>query len=440
MQRSAPLVRISVPNAAGGYEQWDDDLTNRVASMTFVDKSSGADTMEIVFNNLDLALLDSPHFTWNKKLGVLFGYPEQTYGDGPVEMSITKVEGFTKFKVSGNASGTRAFIRRQRMTTWEATNEWDVAEEIASGLGYDSDHRQIDSTDMALVNRGITQASETDWAFLQRIAERVGCVCYLRDGVFHFHPPSLGRPPVKEIIYRGGDRATFLDDPKLEYTILGRGGRVTVAGTSTREREEVTGTAGNEDDQGRPVMGDAALAEDPVAWEELLRVTESERSQIDEEIHAQEEVRNENVESEEEARRKAQARFRRAEQAVKLEAPLVGDPELVADENLRISGIGTRFSGNYHLEEITHKISVSGSSVYTTKIKSSRNALSQSGVSGNRRRTTPEDAADDGQSIAHEWWPGEGGGSEVTGTVNDQPPPPQSIRWEQWPGEGDPVE
>lgn len=367
--------------------------------MEYTDKARGADMMRLVFRNNDLELFDHASFTHGKKLAVLFGYPGQTYGTGPVEMTVTKVSGFNELTIEGPAAGTARFLGSQRTRSWETATEWEVAADIAESMGYPADVQDVSRGDLAEVRRGITQAGETDWAFLQRLAARVGCSCFLSDGVFHFHPPALDTPPSKEVVYfdseTGQDAGGY---PRLEYSTLGRGGRSTRRGYSTRNREEVTGTAGNDDDTGRPVLGDEACAPDPGSWEDRIGATAEELREADARVQAQEEVGPTNAETDEEAERDARRSFRAAERdSIKLEWELIGDPEMVADQNLRISGIGARFSGVYHLDEVVHAIKGS----YRTTIKASRNATTSSGASASRRVSDRMDDSDTGEATGH---------------------------------------
>jgi hypothetical protein len=57
------------------------------------------------------------------------------------------------------------------------------------------------------------------------------------------------------------------------------------------------------------------------------------------------------------AEAEAKAKFRRAQKsAVKLKMEAVGDPNMLAKTNVKLSGVGKRLTGVYHVQEVDHEI------------------------------------------------------------------------------------
>jgi phage protein D len=364
--------------------RWEEDLRDLLMSMEFIDKANGADKMKLIFDDPRLLLRDDERVAQDARIGVLFGYPGITHGDGPVIFQVKERKGFRQLTLEGTTSGCAPFIGRQRTRTWEDATEFEVAEEIARELGFDSDDSlDIDPGDNEQIRRGITQASESDWEFLHRLAARIDCVCYVSGSAFNFHPPRYGDAPARILTYFDSNEGEFTTDPEIEISPIGRAGRATRRGISTEERAVVSGTAGNDDDSQRVVCGSELAVTDPGGWEDLLSLSPQERRTLDSTTYAQESVAPTTADTDEEAARSARRVFRSSErEAVKLSATLVGDPGLMGGITIRIEGLGPQLSGNYYIEEATHKIEGG----YDTKIKAKRNALGQSGATATRRR------------------------------------------------------
>ena len=429
MPQFDPIVRISTDLESGGVVAWDENLTDRIIAFSFTDKARGADEISVTFRNNDGVLLDDERLKPDSRLLILYGYPHLSR---TARVTIKKIEGFWTLTVKGPASEAARFLGSQRSRSFDGVTEWEVAEEIAIGLGFTGDDdRVIDNGDIAEVRRGISQTSETDWAFLQRLADRVDCVVYVRDGVFHFHPPSLDARPIKEIVFFDSETATFIEPPRIEYGTIGRASRVDTRGVSTEERAEVRGTASNREDTSRPALGDTvALREMDDALASLDdEVLEQAIGFVPGEDGGQRSVMPTASQSDEEAQRHARRAFRGSErESVKIEALLVGDPELVADETVRISGIGQRFSGPYLLDEVTHAIEGS----YKTKIKGRRNAVSRSSTS---RRGLDSDTTTEQREPLDLWeQEQERELDEIIGLVN--PGDPAQSRWDRYPSSG----
>jgi hypothetical protein len=269
-----------------------------------------------------------------------------------------------------------------------------VAREIARRLGFRSAESVVIEEPEGTTRRAITQAAETDMAFLQRLADRADASFRIAGGRFYFRPQPLGEDPAFTFHYRGGDVGDFAGEPSITKGTLGIPGRVTRRGRSSRERTDVRGTAGNADDPGRTTLGAETVVRDPgpataatdgerggAADDDALyafftgRDLESPQTRLDD-------VAPTTAETDEDAQQRARSRFRRAERrAIEMTWPLVGQPRLTADTVVRGLGFGEKISGNFLVSEVAHKIGPG----FKTTAKVKRNATSRSSGGSARR-------------------------------------------------------
>jgi phage protein D len=105
------------------------------------------------------------------------------------------------------------------------------------------------------------------------------------------------------------------------------------------------------------------------------------------------------------AEAEAKAKFRRAQKsAVKMKMEAVGDPNMLAKTNVRLSGVGKRLSGVYHVQEVEHDV---GPGKYEMTLK-----LYSDGTGALDKKTT--------QSLAENGLPSVNG---VSSTAKKPPPP-----------------
>lgn len=398
MTRLDPIIRLAwEPRAVrGSARPFDDDLRERVLSWEFTDKASGADQAKLTLDNSDLSLFDSEALQNGNRLRVQWGYPHNTY---PVQVvTLKKVKGFRKLSIEGTAEEASRLIRQQKTRTWVEATEFEVAEEIARELGFvDPRSREIEQGDIEVARRGITQAGETDMGLLLRLARHIGAICYISSGVFHFHERRERRRPLKTVTYFADQEGTIIGDPDIEHNVIGRPGRVVRRGRSPRDRATTEGSASNREDSSRPALGEELAVPDPQgpSWDEIERGlleqgidVELEQSVPPETPDGQSDIGCTTVMTSREATSQARQRFRGAQRsALKMNLTLVGDPEVRADNTIRVEGMGEKYSGNYYIVEATHSLTAGK---YTTKLKLDRNGTSRSRGGGRSRRRSQD--------------------------------------------------
>jgi phage protein D len=361
--------------------EFDQDLRERLVQWQYTDKASGGDEGSLTMDNHDLALFDHEAFLPTARLFVQWGYPHDLHPTR--EIAVEKIKGFRRITVSGSVTEARGLLGVQRTRTFENATEFTVAEEIARSMGFSqSRQREIDQGDIVVQSRGITQAGETDMAFLQRLAAHIGCTVYITGGVFHFHQRRLDQPPSVTLTYFTDREGTIIGEPDIEQSIQGRPGNVARAGHSTSERRTVEGSASNRSDTRRPVLGEMSSVPDPDGfdWNDIvadlgIRPDEYQSSESNQE--SQTDRSPTTAESDEEAQSQAQQAFRRSERmSVKLSLTAVGNSQIRADTTIRIEGMSAKFSGNYFIEEAVHTVAPGR---WTIRPKLSRNATSRAG-------------------------------------------------------------
>jgi phage protein D len=373
MSISTPLRFVSwLPNNAYNPTDYQQDLSDRVISLNFIDNSKKSDECKISMFNGDLSLLSDPRLAKGNKLQVTWGYFNNMSQTKIV--TIKKVTGWSKLNIDCVYSEELDFINEQRTRSWENVTAIEVAEEIANEMGYrNAQQKMIDESDLSIRQEGISQMGETDYAFLSRISREEDYIFLIRDGVFHFHPPRLDVQPTIVLTYFDSDRGDFIGEPNLEEGTLGIPVSVTRRGHSNAERSSVEGSANNSTDRNRPVLGGTIVETDRTQDRLVTRqVTQSDIDRYNAQTRsgATSDTTNEDAES------RARRNFRRAErETIKLSAKIIGNPNINADETLEIQGLPEKMNGNYYVEQNEHEI---GSSGYICKLKLKRNATNRS--------------------------------------------------------------
>ncbi|EEE35766.1 conserved hypothetical protein [Rhodobacteraceae bacterium KLH11] len=217
---------------------------------------------------------------------------------------------------------------------WEGVPETDAVEEIAGLRGLDPD---IVSSETQ--NERIEQSEETDFAFLEKMAERTSSIFYMKGDKFRF-APRQNQNDAEIVLPWGGGLTTFSPEANLAKQIA----VVEVVGTSAADGQPIVGRAerGQESglDQGAESGIDriaSALSSEPV-----LRVRAA--------VHTQEEA----------DARAAAILEERAQGFVTGSADCIGLPELKPDINVEFEGLGRGFSKTYWVSGVVHDISGSG--------------------------------------------------------------------------------
>lgn len=369
------FVRWESETARGQTEELPTDLRDRIMELSFTDKARGADEATIKLANEDLSLFDDPRLAEGNKLILQWGYAHDMRQ--PMEVRIKEVTGWSVLDIKCAGARELDFIAVERVRTWQNATITEVAEEVAQELGFTGqDQLDIDEGDFSVRYEGITQSGETDYAFLQRLANSEDMVFRVDGNRFHFHPPRLGDDPQVTLTYFDSNVGDFVGEPKLDKGTLGIPGQVRRRGHSNANRGDTDGEGSNASDRNRVQLGDMITVRNPEthAWTRRAAT----RADL-QRLNAQSSTGPTAAGTDQEAETNARRNFRRGErQSIEISATIVGRPNLRADTTIRLEGVGQKLSGNYYIEEIAHKVG----NGYTCSIKLKRNA--QGASSGGR--------------------------------------------------------
>ena len=347
--RSAPLLLVKLETNDGEFRVVTDDIL----SFKYTDRERAADVLKVTVDNSDLTQFDDPIWRKGGKLKVQWGYPGGMSPERTVV--ITSVKGFRELQIEANALSV-VMNTNVRCRVFENTTITEVARTIAAENGFGPDLQVIDIIDE--VQEVITQARLTDAQFLTRWASRVGFEFFVDFDGLHFHERRIGDAPVRVLTWHEDPgQGDIIGDPTIENDLTARPGRVRVQGRDPMTRTDIDVTANNDTDGNRPTAAPIVEIIDP----ETGNTTTVERNLASSDIVPTADATTPA------ARRRARARFRRAQQvAVKMSLPIVGDPLLLAKSVVEVRGMGQRLSIRYYTKEVEHDLGTGG---YVCKLK-----------------------------------------------------------------------
>jgi hypothetical protein len=207
-------------------------------------------------------------------------------------------------------------MRETRSRSWDEVTDSDVARDVVTEYGFAS----VTVEDTGLVHRKVVQDRQNDYRFLAERAERNGFEFFARRDALFFRAPERGTDPIVTLRYGEGVRSFSAELNTAEQV-----GTVTVRHWDPAEKEEIVGVA-EADDRG--------------PGRTVVRLP---------------------VRSRAEAERLAAATLDEIRAGrVGGTVETVGIPEIRAGETVRLRGFGERFSGDYHVDQATHRIGAAG--------------------------------------------------------------------------------
>jgi len=181
---------------------------------------------------------------------------------------------------------------------------------------------------------------ESDYAFLKRLSDRIGFEFFVRNNKVYFRKP---RDDSEEVMTFRWGRELISFSPRMSTAnVLSR---VTVRGHNQR-------------DPSNPIIGEATLNDVEFREPEARSAAESIGSQAERSEH------DVPVSSQEDADALAASLLARANNCfIEGNCECIGTPDLRTGVNVRIEGIGKRFSGRYYVKSVHHSLGDGG---YTT--------------------------------------------------------------------------
>lgn len=193
--------------------------------------------------------------------------------------------------------------------------------------------------------------------FFNGLAEPIGYELYIEGDTLHFHEPRLGSRPRKryEYFYGVGD---LLDFQIKEWRTTDRPATTQVSGRDPVSRKNLSATGSNSETT-RDTQGNQGSL--------LLKRGEAG------ELVAGSEIKTSPETTQAAMTQQADADFKRTERnEVKATAKIIGDPSVVAKENIEIVGISSQLSGLYYIQKAIHSFTDKG---YIQTLELKKNAL-----------------------------------------------------------------
>jgi phage protein D len=340
-----PTFRIEVGGA--------DIVTERFLEVSTVQVDNtlkGADRFSFTVNStFNFQTREFAHltdlFAFGAAVVIYFGYQGKEKLKLMHRGIVTAVQ--TSFPASGlpqiNVSGydrTYCMGKGKQSRNWADKTDSEIVSLVADEYGLSP---QVVDTQVKFPK--IEQSQESDLQFLEKLAERNGYEIYAFDNDLFFQPPGNDKEAVVELEWGKG-----LKSFSPEINISEQISKVEVRGWDVKTKQEIVGVSGQGDEPGRKTNEQSGA--------EIVKRVCKEQGELKIRVP---------VFSKQEAERRADSILKkRSELFVQGSGESIGLPEIIADKNVKLLGLGQLFSKTYYVEQSTHTVSTSG---YTTTFK-----------------------------------------------------------------------
>ena len=289
--------------------------------------------------------LISDLFAFGNAVEISMGYQDNK--DLPLMLrgKITAVQ--TSFPAGGlpqiTVSGydlTYCMTKGKKSRNWSDKTDSYIVSQIAQEYGLTP---KVEDTKVQ--HPKTEQSQESDSQFLEKLAERNGYELYAFDRDLIFKPPANKEEAVVALEW-GRGLLSFTPEINIAEQIT----KVEVRGWNVATKKEIVGTAGVGEEPGR----DSGRR----SGGEVLKQVCRDQGELKVRVP---------VFSQQEAKRRAEAILKkRSELFVQGSGESIGLPEIRANTNIELTGLGKPFNKTYYVEQTTHTISTSG---YRTTFK-----------------------------------------------------------------------
>jgi phage protein D len=285
-------------------------------------------------------------FKFGAPVKISMGYGDAAGLDVMLTGIITEVS--TNFPSSGipqlTISGydhSYCLTQGTRSKPWPNKTDSQVVREIAVEYGLQP---KVDDT--AVVHERVEQSQESTEQFLLRLARRNGFECFVFLDDLYFRKPANDRSAAIELKW-GHGLVSFSPEIRLGEQVT----EVEVYGWNIQAKRQIVGRARKGDEPGREQKSPCGRKR-ASGGEYLQGICKDKATTL--------RVR-EPVFSQQEADRRAQAILkRRAEGFVGGRGESIGIPELRANANVSLQGLGCLFSATLYIQQATHTVDSSG--------------------------------------------------------------------------------
>lgn len=363
-----PVLRIqgrNDPEALGQILDRVTDVTERVLGFTYEDSEKEHDILKLQVDNSDLYFLDNPAWVKGNLVRFFFGYPGRVFG--PRLAVIDSFSGFLTLSITCTEQTSTA--NNVRCRVFKNLRRDEVVDALINDGAFPGVNTLIINRAKLAgeKKRDWTQARQTDWQFIQRLAEDVGYEVYIEGNILHFHPPLLQTRPVRRLEYFFG-LGDLIDFDIKDWKVTDRPAETRVASRDPVSRQNLSAT-GSDQNTERPTLGNQnTLVINRDSETGGLSRNQNRRQPAGSTVSPSPERDQATVTSQ------ADSSFRRQEEnELEAQATIIGDPFLPAKSVVEITGLSGQLSGKYYVTKHIHEITRDGG--YKGKLELKKNAV-----------------------------------------------------------------
>lgn len=341
--RSIVSVASVIPNKGKGSPRV---LMDRVMSAEYLDAGS-EETSRITLtldNGDELLQYDNDLMGGVVVLGYQFGYVGLTFDAG--QFVVKEWSGqLGQIKLVAHERQRSRLSRSRMARVWEGVKRSDVVRAVLSAHGFTGEQLHVDDTAENLAT--ITQTNETDWEFVQRLANLEAREFYLDTDGVHWEKPRRKEKPSKLLRFvRNPIGLGEIVDYSWEKLTAGIPGRIVFKGFDPLRKKEFTAEVTRATVPGLDELVDTTGSPSPAEGDRAARGDAG-----------FEVVQNLGARTIEEARRLAESVFKDVRySALNVKMTTIGDPTLKARSVIAVWGLGPGTDGLHWLKEVTHTI------------------------------------------------------------------------------------
>jgi Bacteriophage probable baseplate hub protein len=286
-------------------------------------------------------------FTFGMPVDISMGYGDRSGLDRILSGVVTEIS--TNFPSSGlpelTVSGfdhSYCLTRGAQSDNWEKSRDSDAVRDVAKRYSLKP---KVENT--IVEHPKIEMSQENPAQFFTRLANRNGFQWFVVLDELFFQKPSNDERGVIELEW-GRGLVSFSPEVRLSEQVS----RVEVYGWNVQEKKKIVGKAGKGDEPGRDQTRASGKKRSSGAefLQGVCRDTNATTLRVREPVFSQQE-----------ADRRAQAILtRRAKGFVGGRGETIGIPELKADTNVTLKGLGDFFSTTFYVTQTTHTVNTSG--------------------------------------------------------------------------------
>jgi phage protein D len=314
-----------------------------ITSITVDNTLEGADQFTFVVNNafdiVDRKLLWlEKFFETGTRVEIKMGYLDKlkTLMVGLVTNVKTDfpASGLPQFTISGYDLSYRMMKNRKSRQS-DDSKDSDIVQQIAKDYGLKV--VGVEGTKLKLPR--IEQNQETDFQFLTRLARQNGYEFFVFQDRLYFKKPSNDKSADITLEW-GKGLVSFSPEINLAKQVK----KVKFYGWNPKTKKPIIGSAGVGDEPGR----DGSRASGGELLQSVVKGDAVHRERLP-------------VYSQQEADRRARGKLKKAsEDLLKGRGESIGIPELLADKNIELKGLGKLFNRTYYIEKTQHTVTAAG--------------------------------------------------------------------------------